>query len=71
MPSDFDTGTHWSQPPSVTLEWNEDGSTLVRLTVVQRDGSTAVVDLEAVSRGRLLPAVIEVTTHPDVEVSDD
>lgn len=55
-----DTYYEWEAPRSARLEWVEDGGPLARLIVTCRDGSSDVVEVVAIGRGRMLPAVVEV-----------
>lgn len=55
-----DTSYEWEAPQSARLEWVEDGGPLARLIVTCQDGSADVIEIVAIGRGRLLPAVVEV-----------
>lgn len=55
-----DSFYEWEAPMLVRLEWVEDGGPLARLIVTCRDGSSDVVEVVAIGRGRMLPAVVEV-----------
>lgn len=60
-----DTYYEWDAPVLVRLEWTEDGAATARLVVTCADGSEDVIDVVAVSRGRLLPAVVDVVVQEE------
>lgn len=56
----LDSCYEWDTVNLVRLEWVEDGDRLARLTVTNMDGTKDIIEIVAVSRGRLLPAAVEV-----------
>jgi hypothetical protein len=57
---DHDTWYEWHSPAKVSLSWTANGGQAARIVVALAGGSTDVIDVVAVSRGRLAPATVDV-----------